>query len=74
MSQPLVFRKQDLLTVRQVADRLSVSHRYIYQLIERGPSHGGLMAFRFGNRRGLRIPCQDVERFKQQSRVDGDAV
>lgn len=65
-----IFKKEEMLKVPQVARILGVSRRSVYNLIERGPANGGLLAFRFGTAHCLRVPETEVERFKSASVVE----
>ncbi len=62
-----VFKKNEMLTVTEVAHRLKVSRRHVYNLIEKGQDEGGLLAFRFGSTKGMRVPAAEVERFKNSA-------
>ena len=64
-----IYKKQDMLTVTQFAQRIGMSRSHTYKLIDLGPTEGGIRAFRFAGRNGLRIPSTEVERFKQASAV-----
>ena len=64
-----IYKKQDMLTVNQFATRIGMSRSHIYNLIDIGPDNGGIIAFRFAGRNGLRIPLSELERFKQVSAV-----
>ncbi|MCK4620705.1 MAG: helix-turn-helix domain-containing protein [Desulfuromonadales bacterium] len=65
-----VFKRQDMLTVSQLAKRIGCSRRHAYYLVERGEEHGGVRAFRFGVARCLRIPASEVERLKSCCTVE----
>ena len=69
MSERRIFKKTEMLTVSEVSRRLGVSRQHIYNLIDRGQSEGGLMAFRFGDKKGLRVAAEEVERFKAACQV-----
>ena len=60
-----IYKKEEMLTVNQFATRIGMSRSHIYNLIDLGPDNGGLIAFRFAGRNGLRIPLSELERFKQ---------
>ncbi len=67
---PSVFKKQDMLSVSDFARRLGISVRHAYNLVERGQSSGGVLAFRYGRRGGLRIPVTEIERLNDICRVE----
>lgn len=69
MNTPKIFRRQDMLTVAQFAKILGIGRRTAYTLVERGVSEGGVLAFRFGEKKGLRIPVEEVERYKAESQL-----
>ena len=59
-----------LLTVKDVAERLSVSSSLIYQLVESGK----LPVLRIGNGRGaIRFSPQDIEAYLEECRVEKQA-
>lgn len=59
-----------MLTVAQFAKAIGISRRFAYNLVERGPEEGGILAFRFGVQKCLRIPQEEVERYKAFRRVE----
>jgi len=61
-----VFRKNDMMKISKVADRLGVSRQHIYNLIDRGI----LPAFRFGASRAWFVPRSSVEEFERASIID----
>lgn len=65
-----VFRKEDLISVPEFARKIGVSRRQAYNYVDWGPHNGGVLAFRFGRTRALRIPIEEVERFKTSRRVE----
>jgi hypothetical protein len=67
---PQIFRKQDMISVSEFARRLGFSRRHAYSLVERGQSGGGILAFRYGRRGGLRIPVTEIERLSNACRVE----
>jgi hypothetical protein len=67
---PAVFRQEDMISVGRFARSLGVSRRHAYNMVDWGPSNGGVLAFRFGRTRGLRIPKTEVERIKKSSQVE----
>lgn len=67
---PRVFSKKELITVRELAKRLGCSRRHAYRLVELGPTCGGVLAFRFGVKRGLRVPVEEVERLRERCVVE----
>ena len=59
-----------LLTVKDVAERLSVSTSLVYQLVESGK----LPVHRIGNGRGaIRFSPQDIETYLEECRVEKQA-
>ncbi len=48
MTPPKIFRREEMLTVAQFAKAIGISRRFAYNLVERGPEEGGVLAFRFG--------------------------
>lgn len=68
-----VFKRESLLTVDQVRHRLSCSRSHVYNLINLGESAGGLLSFRVGSQRGLRVPEDAVEAYLQRNRVEAGA-
>jgi len=71
MNTPKIFRRQDMLTVAEFAKAIGMSRSFAYQLVERGPLEGGVVAFRFGYEKGLRIPGEEIERYKAARQVLG---
>ena len=67
---PKVFRGKELLTVREFAIRIGCSRSHVYNLVDMGIDGGGVMAFRYGVRRCVRIPVSEVGRFQQKSLVE----
>lgn len=65
---PMVFDEKDMISVRNFAKRIGCSVRHAYNLVEKGPTAGGVLAFRYGVKRCYRIPKSEVGRFKK-SRV-----
>lgn len=65
-----VFKKEELLTVIQFSIRLGISRRQGYNLVEKGRENGGVLAFRFGEKRCYRIPASEIERMKIQSMIE----
>jgi len=67
------YRRQDMLTVSQITKEIPgvsggpCSRRHVYDLIERGDL---TPAFRFGVRRGICVPKQVVEKYKQRCLID----
>lgn len=60
----------NLLTVKAVAERLSVSTSLVYQLVESGK----LPVHRIGNGRGaIRFSPQDIETYLEECRVEKQA-
>ena len=68
-----IYKKQDMLSATQFAARIGMSRSHVYNLIDIGPDHGGILAFRFGGRNGLRIPLSELDRFKQSCSVAMEA-
>lgn len=68
-----VYKKATMLTVPQFARQIGMSRSYVYELVDKGPDHGGVLAFRFGESKGLRIPREEVDRLQQQCRIDPGA-
>ncbi len=64
-----IYRRQDMLTVAQFAKAIGMSRRCAYTLVERGPDEGGVLAFRFGIKKCLRIPVEELERYKADRQV-----
>lgn len=62
---PKVFRKDDMMKVPAFAKELGVSRRQAYNYIEWGPANGGVLSFRFGRKKALRIPREELHRMKQ---------
>ena len=56
MDQPKTYRSQDMISVAQFAKTLGISRSFAYQLVERGPKEGGVLAFRYGDKKGYKIP------------------
>ena len=69
MNTPKLFRRQDMLTVAQFAKAIGMSRRFAYLLVERGANHGGVLAFRYGDKKGLRIPVEEVRRYQELRQV-----
>jgi excisionase family DNA binding protein len=65
-----IYKKEDMLRVSEIAARMRVSRQHIYNLIDQGDLKP---AFRFGGRRGLRVPRLVVEVFMQGSEYDPGA-
>lgn len=65
-----VFKREEMVTVAVFARAIGVSRRQAYNYVEWGPGNGGVLAFRFGRERALRIPREEIERFKQSRRVE----
>lgn len=66
----VVFRKEELITVSQFSNRLGISRRQGYNLVEKGRANGGVLAFRFGDKRCYRIPVSEVERMKSHNTIE----
>ena len=62
-----VFKKEEMISVSQFAKRIGVSRSFAYELCDKGPDQGGVVAFRFGAVRGMKIPISEVERLKNRS-------
>lgn len=58
-----------MLTVAQFAKAIGMSRRFAYNLVDRGPTEGGVTAFRFGGKKGLRIPASEMERYRMSRKV-----
>jgi len=69
-SAPKIFKKQEMLTVPEFASRLGISRRHAYDLVARGQAAGGVLAFRFGVKRVLRIPLAELERMRRACVVE----
>ncbi|GEM_PF-2252599 len=69
MQNPAVFKKDDLLTVPQFADHISMSRRWVYDQCDKGQANGGIFSFRFGGRGGLRIPRTELVRLKAERQI-----
>lgn len=69
MPQPKVFRTEDMLTVPQFAKAIGMSRRFVYLLVEKGPTAGGVTAFRYGEKKGLQIPKEELHRYRESRRV-----
>lgn len=67
-----VFKEKNMLTVQEFARLLPCSVRHAYNLVERGRDNGGILAYRFGDRNGIRIPQSEADRFRS-SRVVSEA-
>lgn len=65
-----VFKRGDMVTVPVFARAIGVSRSYAYQLVDMGQAGGGVLAFRFGRSRGLRIPKDEIERFRKSRMVE----
>ncbi len=65
-----VFKKEEMISVREFAQRLGVSRSFAYQLVEKGKDNGGILAFRYGIKRAMRVPVSEVERYKKECRVE----
>jgi hypothetical protein len=65
-----IFRKKEMITVAEFADRLGISRTLAYDLVSRGQANGGVLAFRFGLKRALRIPLAELDRVQQDCRVE----
>jgi hypothetical protein len=63
------YKEEDLLTVPQFAAHVRMSPRWVYEQIEKGRSEGGIIAFRFGGRSGLRIPRTELVRLKAERQI-----
>ena len=61
-----------LLTPEQAAAALRVSRTVVYDLISRGPEHGGLASIRIGRCR--RIPVSALDEFVERMRAESTAV
>jgi len=70
MQNPRIFRRENMITVPQFARALGMSRRWAYEQIEKGQGGGGVLAFRFGGRGGLRIPQDELERVKRERRIE----
>ena len=62
--ESIKFPKTRLLRVNQAAERLNCSTRFIYCLAESGK----LEALKLGNKKGLRIPEDVLEKFVKKQR------
>lgn len=69
-SAPKAFKKEDMVTVPAFARAIGVSRRQAYNYVEWGPKNGGVLAFRFGRERALRIPKDEIERFRKSRVVE----
>ncbi|MGE4544206.1 MAG: hypothetical protein AB7D06_08855 [Pedobacter sp.] len=69
MTPPQIYRRKDMLTVAQFAKVIGMSRSFAYQLVERGPQEGGVLAFRYGKTKGLRVPAEEVTRYQQERKV-----
>jgi len=70
MLKPRVYRHEEMITVAQFAKAIGMSRRFAYNLVERGQREGGVLAFRYGDKRGYRIPMSEVERYKKEKKID----
>ncbi len=59
-----------MLSVSQFSRQLPCSVRHAYVLVERGSGNGGVKAYRFGGRRGIKIPKDEVGRFRDSRLVE----
>jgi len=66
---PQVFKKEQMISVSKFAREIGVSRSFAYDLCDKGPQNGGVVAFRFGTVRGMKIPRSEVERLKRNSVV-----
>lgn len=70
MKEPKIFRKQEMVTVNEFARRLGFSRRHAYRLVELGKANGGVLAFRYGAKRALRIPLAELDRMRRECVVE----
>lgn len=70
VAAPAVFRQEDMISVAKFAQKIGVSRSHAYNMVEWGPSNGGVIAFRFGRSRALRIPKDEVARIKNSRVVE----
>ena len=55
--------KKEMISVENFARRVGISRSLAYQLVNKGPSEGGVEAYRFGQKRVIRVPAAEVQRF-----------
>ncbi|MBE2887236.1 helix-turn-helix domain-containing protein [Geobacter anodireducens] len=70
MKKPLIFSKEEMISVKNIARDICCSRQHVYNLIDQGRLKP---AFRFGRSKGLFIPRSVLEEFKQNCRVDPGA-
>lgn len=70
MSEAKVYKKEEVVPVSVFAARLGISRSHAYQMVELGVTGGGVLAFRFGLSRCLRVPLTEIDRLKSQCRVE----
>lgn len=70
MSEAKVYKKEEVVTVAIFAKRLGVSRRHGYNLVEWGIAGGGVLSFRFGGKRCLRVPISEIERLRNSCQVE----
>jgi len=66
--QPL--KEKDTFSVAEFARHLPCSVRQAYVLVDKGLSDGGVDSFRVGERNGIRIPKEELPRFRASRRVE----
>jgi len=57
----VIYRKQDLITISDVARRWGVSRQKVYNMID----EGRLKAFRFGFSNALHVPLDQVRKMER---------
>ena len=57
----IMYRKQDLITISDIARRWGVSRQKVYRMIDEGK----LRAFRFGFSSSLYVPISQVKELEQ---------
>jgi len=70
MTPPRIFRREEMLTVAQFAKAIGMSRSFVYQLVDKGPTEGGVLAFRYGEKKGVWIPKEEVGRFQRACVVE----
>ncbi len=65
-----IFKEEDMLTVIQFARKLPCSVRQVYRLVEQGQANGGVKAYRYGEKKGIKIHKTEVERYRQTRIVE----
>lgn len=60
--------KKEMISVENFARRVGISRSLAYQLVNKGLSEGGIHSYRFGEKRAIRVPATEVQRFTE-SRV-----